>query len=109
MFSLNPSEKKVLLIIAVVIFLGTLIRYFNLEVEESGLGLVSKEEQLSTININQASAISLQKLPGIGPVLSQRILEYREKNEPFEKLTDLKKVKGIGQHKAEALREYIEF
>ncbi|MBG9792057.1 competence protein ComEA [Paenibacillus dendritiformis] len=48
------------------------------------------------ININEADAEALMKLPGIGPSKSQAIVTYREKHGPFQRLEDLKKVKGIG-------------
>ena len=48
------------------------------------------------ININRASAAELEKLYGIGPVISKRIVDYRKKHGSFKSLKDLKKVKGIG-------------
>jgi competence protein ComEA len=48
------------------------------------------------ININAATVEQLDTLPGIGPALAQRIVEYRTVNGPFTTLEDLKKVRGIG-------------
>ncbi|MDU5141410.1 MAG: ComEA family DNA-binding protein [Paenibacillus dendritiformis] len=48
------------------------------------------------ININEADAEALMKLPGIGPSKSRAIVKYRESHGPFQRLEDLKKVKGIG-------------
>jgi competence protein ComEA len=48
------------------------------------------------ININTASVAELETLSGIGPVLAQRIVDYRQANGAFQKPEDLKKVKGIG-------------
>lgn len=48
------------------------------------------------ININAASVSELDVLPGIGPVIAGRIVDYRDKNGPFKQLSDLKKVSGIG-------------
>ena len=48
------------------------------------------------VNINTAGAGELEKLPGIGPALAARIIEYREKNGPFRTADDITKVSGIG-------------
>ena len=48
------------------------------------------------ININTASATLLDTLPGIGPVLAERIVAYREKNGSFVKAEDIGLVDGIG-------------
>lgn len=48
------------------------------------------------ININTASSVLLDTLPGIGPVLAQRIIDYREANGPFETVEELGEVEGIG-------------
>jgi competence protein ComEA len=51
------------------------------------------------VNINQATAEQLQTLPGVGPSLSARILDYRTENGPFKSLDQLVEVKGIGEVK----------
>jgi len=51
------------------------------------------------INVNTATAAALTALPGIGPVLAERIIEYRVANGRFSCAEDLMKVKGIGPAK----------
>lgn len=59
------------------------------------------------ININTALAADLLILPGIGEVMAERIIEYRDKNGIFRNPEDLKKVKGIGDKKYEDMKEHI--
>jgi competence protein ComEA len=60
------------------------------------------------INVNQATAAELQALPGIGPKLSQRIVEERGKG-PFQSVEDLRRVAGIGPITVERLRNLVTF
>ncbi|MFH0883083.1 MAG: helix-hairpin-helix domain-containing protein [bacterium] len=48
------------------------------------------------VDINQASIEELESLPGIGPVMAERIVEWRRIHGSFQRLEDLKLVKGIG-------------
>ncbi len=48
------------------------------------------------INVNRSDAAGLEALPGVGPVLAQRIEEYREEHGPFASIDDLDAVSGIG-------------
>ncbi|MCC5932977.1 MAG: helix-hairpin-helix domain-containing protein [Balneolales bacterium] len=61
----------------------------------------------SRININTADAEELVKLPGIGPAIAARIIEYRNENGPFEDISEIKNVRGIGQARFEAIKDYI--
>jgi len=61
----------------------------------------------SRIDINKASAAALDLLPGIGPVLAERIIEYRKENGDFQLPEDLLSVEGIGENTLEELRPYI--
>lgn len=59
------------------------------------------------ININTASAEDLTLLSGIGEVLSQRIVAYREENGPYTQTEDLLNVKGIGKITLSKIADYI--
>ncbi len=59
------------------------------------------------INVNTAPADSLELLPGIGPTLAVRIIEFRESYGRFERTGDLISVSGIGPAKYEELKELI--
>ena len=59
------------------------------------------------LDINKASADELMALPGIGPAMAQRIVEFREEHGPFRRVEDLLKVKGIGEKSFEKLRPSV--
>lgn len=63
----------------------------------------------SAIRINSASKDELQALPGVGPALADRIIEYRTKNGPFKNAEDLDKVSGIGATRIEQWKGLISF
>jgi competence protein ComEA len=58
------------------------------------------------ININEATAEELQRLPGIGTTLSQRIVEARQRG-PFRSVDDLRRVPGIGAKTLERVRPHV--
>lgn len=59
------------------------------------------------ININTASASVLQTLPNIGPVLAQRIVDFRMEYGDYTALEDLMQVKGIGEKTLNEILNYI--
>jgi competence protein ComEA len=66
-----------------------------------------KEDSIKEpIDVNQADWQELQKLPGIGPKIAQRILDERAKL-PFRTVDDLRRVSGIGPKILERLRPYV--
>ena len=68
---------------------------------------VSLAQEAEKININTASAVTLRQLKRIGPKLSERIVEYREKHGPFERPEDIIQVRGIGPKTFELNKDRI--
>ena len=64
-----------------------------------------QEEQL--INLNTADAKALDSLPGVGPSTAKKIIEYRETEGGFKDISDLKKIKGIGEAKYARLKDKV--
>ncbi len=59
------------------------------------------------INLNTATFNELIKIPGIGKVLAERILKYREEKQRFLSLEELREVKGIGAKTLEKIKPYL--
>ncbi|MBT9130789.1 MAG: ComE operon protein 1 [candidate division WS2 bacterium] len=59
------------------------------------------------ININTATQVSLETLPGIGPALASRIISYRQTNGPFKTIEEIKEVSGIGDKRFEDIKDLI--
>ncbi|MBQ9647937.1 MAG: helix-hairpin-helix domain-containing protein [Oscillospiraceae bacterium] len=59
------------------------------------------------VDVNAATAEELQQLMGIGPVLAQAIVDYREEHGPFESIDELLEVSGIGETKLGNIRDDI--
>jgi len=64
-------------------------------------------EEISRIDLNTATLSQLDGLPGIGPVIAERILELREKSGPFKRIEDLMNIRGIGEKKFLKLKDLI--
>ena len=61
----------------------------------------------SVVNINTATQTELESLPGIGPSLALKIINYRKDNGRFSSIEDIKNVSGIGDSKFESLKDFI--
>lgn len=60
-----------------------------------------------TVNLNTASAEELQRLPGVGPAMAARILDYRKTNGGFQQVEQLMDVSGIGAKKFEKMKGFV--
>lgn len=77
--------------------------------EDSGKNVILQEDEKtgSVVNINKATQTELETLPGIGPSLAGRIIDYRDQNGKFKKIEDIKNVAGIGDSKFENIKDFI--
>lgn len=68
----------------------------------------SKKQFSGTIVFRTASASQLQMIPGVGPVMAKRLIEFRKQNGgKVEHFNDFLKVKGIGKKKLELLQKHL--
>lgn len=65
------------------------------------------EGMASRVNLNTADAAALESLPGIGPALAQRIIDYRTANGPFQTTAEIQDVRGIGAGIYEKIKDSI--
>jgi len=73
----------------------------------SGRSGASKLQPGQTVDVNTASESDLERLPGVGPSLARRIVEYRQANGPFTTPDDLQNVSGIGPSKFAKMEAFV--
>jgi competence protein ComEA len=69
---------------------------------------VSSNAEDGKININSAGLSELDKIPGVGPVTAQKIIDYREKYGAFNSIEDLKKIGGMGDKTIDKFRDKVD-
>jgi competence ComEA-like helix-hairpin-helix protein len=115
---MSRIERAVIIILILLISLSLGLSYYKkilqkpVEVVQVNLAEESELAQNTIearriVNINTADAYTLTKLPGIGPAIARRIIEYRQKNLRFNSPQDLLKIKGIDHKKFQSLKDYI--
>lgn len=67
----------------------------------------SYSKSYDIVNINTATQTELETLPGIGPSLALKIINYRNENGKFSSIDEIKNVSGIGESKFEELKKYV--
>ena len=67
----------------------------------------SNEQTTEMVSLNNASSKELEELPGIGPSLAGRIIDYREENGGFRDVNEIKLVSGIGEKMFEKIKDKI--
>src|SRR5258706_14316491 len=69
--------------------------------------VANKKPPLHPVNLNTASALELQLVPGIGPATADKILQMRKSYGSFKSVDDLRAIKGIGPKRLEKMRRYL--
>ena len=63
---------------------------------------------LLVLNLNTATVRELETLPGVGPVLARRIIDFREKKGGFRRIEELLVIPGISERKWKLIKDRVE-
>ena len=63
---------------------------------------------LLALNLNTATLMELETLPGVGPVLARRIIDFREKKGGFRRVEELLVIPGISERKWKLIKDKVE-
>lgn len=83
-------------------------QYISTESGENVIVDDNLEGEKSMINLNKATQVELEQLPGIGPSTALKIIKYKEENGNFKSIEDIKNVPGIGESKFNSIKDMIE-
>ena len=75
--------------------------------DQPAIAAASKRTRTGLLNLNRATEREFDALPGIGPQLAERIMEYRRSVGAFHSLEELRAVKGIGKKKFDRIRPLV--
>ncbi|MBD3271604.1 MAG: hypothetical protein GF384_03590 [Elusimicrobia bacterium] len=103
---MNTHEKNILVFIVLILAFGVGVRIMSV-FDCSPFPEHTNIHSAVLLDLNTATAHDLTTLPGIGPVLANRIIQYRTAIGGFDSLDELRTVKGIGIKKLTAIKPFI--
>ncbi|HTZ10795.1 MAG TPA: helix-hairpin-helix domain-containing protein [Candidatus Margulisiibacteriota bacterium] len=107
MFAFTRQERQVLAFIIAVSLAGSGIN-FLIRLNSHARVILANWQNIGKVELNSADEALLDAtVPGLGKKLAQRIIEYRQKEEGFSDLTDLKNIKGITAAKYDKIKDFL--
>lgn len=88
-------------------FAWSLVLCIALSLAPLALAQKGKAQSTEKVNLNTATAEQLQTLPGIGPAMAKRVLEYRAKVGKFTKVEEILNVKGFGEKRFQKIKDRL--
>ena len=101
-FRLQPSDQRT---VAIVLAVATVLLCWH--TARGKQEAFEPKPYKFRIDLNTATLGELQTLPGIGPKLSERIIQYREQHESFRDFDEILNVSGIGPKRHSAIKPYF--
>jgi competence ComEA-like helix-hairpin-helix protein len=109
MLNLTYHERRVLILIGVLLLVGAFIKVWNVTFFKQSVSGVSQERLQAPVNINDASRDELTALPYIGETRASLIIEYRLKHGEIKTPEELLEIKGIGPKILDEIKDHIVF
>lgn len=118
---MNRRERAILLLVTAAFLVGVGVSYYRRAglrrqaalnpiavVRDTAVGLAPDSVAvMRPVDLNRATPHQLDGLPGIGPVLASRIVEYRQRRGGFHNVSELRAVSGIGEKRYSELKELV--
>ena len=100
------QERQVVLFLVFVALVGLGINFVDKQGSQIRItGYFNSD--IGKINLNQVEKEMLLRVPGIGRVLAQRIIDYRQQKKGFNDIAELNNIRGIGESKYNAIKDYF--
>jgi len=111
------NKKNILIVLLIIIFIFTLfLTLHNLNININSHNISNSNNTLiksdnipknKIININNATVDELDSIPGVGLVISNAIVVFREKNNGIKNIEELKNIPGIGEKRFDSIKSWV--
>ena len=107
MLHISRSERSFILLLIILGLSYVSLSYYKKIEPNATFEAIDVEDVREPVNINMAGPEEIESLPGLGPALTQGVLDYRRETGGFKSKEELMNVKGVGYKKFNDLRDLI--